>query len=66
MPKKTDAQKRSDAAKLMRKAAGDKPQIARWKGKTPEQKRAHSELMNSKNGKWKKHLENVAALGEIL
>lgn len=53
-------------AQALRKLAGDKPQIARWKGKTPEQKRAHSELMNSKNGKWKKHLEKLAKLSEIL
>ena len=66
MPKKTDAQKRSDAAKIMRKAAGDKPHIARWKDKTPEEKKAHADHMNKFNPTWKKHLENVAALGDVL
>ena len=53
-------------AQALRKLAGDKPQIARWKDKTKEERKAHADHMNKFNPTWKKHLENVAALGDSL
>ncbi len=39
---------------------------ARWKGKTAEEKKSHSDKMNANNPKWKKHLENLTKLSEVL
>ncbi len=59
MPKNKNAQ-------ALRKLAGDKPQIARWKDKTKEERKAHADHMNKSNPTWKKHLENMAAIAKKL
>lgn len=65
MPKKTESQKRSEAARTLSKGNNQKAGIARWYGKSAEERKAHAAHMNKSNSKWVKHLEKLKEQGVI-
>jgi hypothetical protein len=63
MPKKTESEKRSEAARTLSKGNNQKAGIARWANKSVEERKAHAAHMNTSNSKWVKHLEKLKEQG---